>query len=86
MYEIKPIFDKSKVELDLPNCMYKMKTVYGQESKQSSSPSQQLTNGFNGAVSHLSTDFKLDISQQIKNVLKVLFVRMNRIQVFCFFL
>lgn len=81
MYEIKPIFDKTKVELDLPTCMYKVKTVYGNDSKQSTA-SPQLTNGFNGAVSHLSTDLQLDISQQIKNVLKVLLFELISIQLF----
>lgn len=70
MYEIKPIFDKAKVEVDLPTCMYKVKCVYGSDAQQSST-AKPLTNGFNGAVSPSTTKFQPDIMQQILNCIKV---------------
>lgn len=69
MYAINPIFDKSKVQVDTPTCMYKMKPVY--DELQSGATS--LTNGLDGAVSHhKSISPPLEILQQIGNVLKVL--------------
>lgn len=69
MYQIKPIFDKSKVEVDAPTCMYKMKPVH--DELQSGAAS--LTNGLDGAVSQPNfTCPPVDILQQIGNVLKVL--------------
>lgn len=44
MYAINPIFDKSKVQVDTPTCMYKMKPVY--DELQSGATS--LTNGLDG--------------------------------------
>lgn len=67
MYEIKPIFEKSKVQVDAPTCMYKMKPV--NDEVQSGAA---LTNGLDGAVSQHHTIFPpTDILHQIENVLKV---------------
>lgn len=53
MYEIKPTFDRSEVQIDLPTCMYKMKTIneFGGMETAHLSSAQQLTNGPNGNVS-----------------------------------
>lgn len=73
MYEVKPIFDKTKIQVEAPTCMYKVKTVYNINAKQLESfNAQQLTNGHDGAVSQLTTKLQPDILQQIGNVLKVL--------------
>lgn len=82
MYEIKPIFDRSSIQVDLPTCMYKMKNIseFNANDTKSSSPSSnaQLTNGFNGAVSQLSTKSLPDVKQQIEKFLKVfLFIPSN---------
>lgn len=69
MYEIKPIFDKSKVQVDVPTCMYKMKPV----NDELQSGAASLTYGLDGAVSQPNfTCPPVDILQQIGNVLKVL--------------
>lgn len=73
MYEIKPIFDKSKVQVDAPTCMYKMKPVYDELQTGAG-----LTNGLDGAVSQHKTKFPpTDILQQIGNVLKVFVLPLN---------
>lgn len=74
MYEIKPTFDRSSIQVDLPTCMYKMKTINEFESNGTDSSSQcgvQL-NGLNGAVSQLTKSLP-DVSQQIEKLLKVFF-------------
>lgn len=71
MYEVKPTFDRSSIQVDLPNCMYKMKGINDISPQQSQSSSVQLTNGLNAAVSEFSSKPLPDISQQIQNVLKV---------------
>lgn len=72
MYAINPIFDKTKVQVDSPTCMYKMKPVY--DELQSGGVS--LSNGLDGAVSHQCHHKNrlspVEIIQQIENVLKVL--------------
>lgn len=68
MYEVKPIFDRASIQVDLPTCMYKMKNI-NDITLQSSNV--QLTNGFNGAVSQLSSKSLPDISQQIEKIIKV---------------
>lgn len=78
MYEIKPIFDRSEIQVDLPSCMYKMKNINDFNLKDSQSSNAQLTNGCNGAVSQLSTKSLPDIKQQIEKFLKV-FVIPNHI-------
>lgn len=69
MYEIKPIFDQTKVNVDLPTCMYKVKNIYDSSLQKSST--KTLTNGYNGAVSLPTTKLQPDILQQIQNCLKV---------------
>lgn len=71
MYEVKPTFDRSSIQVDLPTCMYKMKNINDISLSQSTSSNAQLTNGFNGAVSEISTKTLPDISQQIEKILKV---------------
>lgn len=71
MYEIKPIFDKSSIQVDLPACMYKMKNINDITLNQSQQSGAPLTNGFNGAVSELSAKSLPDISHQIEKCLKV---------------
>lgn len=72
MYQIKPIFDRSSIQIDLPTCMYKMKNTSEFNARDSQSPSNEhLTNGFNGAVSQLSTKSLPDVKQQIEKFLKV---------------
>lgn len=74
MYEIKPIFDRSSIQMDLPTCMYAMKNISGfvANDSQPSIANAQLTNGFNGAVSaQLSTKSLPDVKQQIEKFLKV---------------
>lgn len=73
MYEMKPTFDRSSIQVDLPNCMYKMKTINEFGSIQTSTSGAQLTNGLNGAVSQLSTKSLPDVSLQIEKFLKVFF-------------
>lgn len=69
MYEMKPIFDPTKVHVDLPSCMYKVKNVY--DSNLQTSATEPLSNGFHGAVSPPTTKSQPDILQQIQNCLKV---------------
>lgn len=73
MYEINPIFDRSSIQIDLPNCMYKMKNIseFNASNDSRSSTNAQLTNGYTGAVSQLSTKSLPDIKQQIEKFLKV---------------
>lgn len=77
MYEIKPIFDPSSIQVDLPNCMYKMKNISEfkateSQSSSSTSSSAPLTNGFTSAVSQqLSTKSLPDVKQQIEKFIKV---------------
>lgn len=78
MYEIKPIFDRSSIQVDLPTCMYKMKNTNDISLQQSASSGAQLTNGFNGAVSQFSTKPLPDISQQIEKIIKVFDIHNNR--------
>lgn len=68
MYDIKPTFDRSSIQVDLPTCMYKMKNINDISLNGSQQSNAQLTNGLNGAVSANSLP---DISQQIENFLKV---------------
>lgn len=68
---MKPIFDRSSIQVDLPDCMYKMKKIHDSNSVNSQQSDAQLTNGFNGAVSQLSAKSLPDISQQIEKFLKV---------------
>lgn len=76
MYEIKPTFNRSDVQIDLPTCMYKMKTIneFGAIETHLSG-GQQMTNGLNGngsaAVSLLTTKSLPDVSLQIEKFLKV---------------
>lgn len=72
MYEVKPIFDKTKIKVEALTCMYKVKPVLNTNAKPSESSNAQLTNGHDGAVSQLTSKFQPDILQQIGNVLKVL--------------
>lgn len=65
MYEIKPILDQRQIVDDLPTCMYKMKTIYDNSPVHAS---DALTNG---VVSQYSFIQPSDISQQIRNILKV---------------
>lgn len=74
MYEMKPTFDRSSVQVDLPSCMYKMKTINEFGDIQTPKLGAQLTNGLNGAVSQLSTKSLPDVSRQIEKLLKVFFV------------
>lgn len=71
MYEIKPTFNRSDVQIDLPACMYKMKTI----NEFGVIETQQLTNGCIGngsaAVSLLTTKSLPDVSLQIEKFLKV---------------
>lgn len=69
MYEIKPIFDQTKVLVDLPTCMYKVKNV--NDSNLQTSATKPLANEFNGAVSPHTTKSQPDILQQIQNCIKV---------------
>lgn len=71
MYEIKPIFDRSSIQVDLPACMYKMKNINDITLNQSQQSGAPLTNGFNGAVSELSAKSLPDISHQIEKCIKV---------------
>lgn len=69
MYEIKPILDQRQIKVELPTCMYKIKPVYDNNS-----PVQTLDALTNGVVSQYSSNSSIqlpDISQQIRNVLKV---------------
>lgn len=72
MYEIKPTFDRSEIQIDLPICMYKMKTI----NEFGGIEVQHLTNGSNGnvsaAVSLLTNKSLPDVSLQIEKFLKVL--------------
>lgn len=71
MYEIKPTFDRSSIQVDLPTCMYKMKTINEFGNIETQSSGAQLTNGLNGAVSQLSSKSLPDVSLQIEKLLKV---------------
>lgn len=71
MYEIKPTFDRSSIQLDLPNCMYKMKTINEFDNIGTQLSGSHLTNGLNGAVSQLSTKSLPDVSLQIEKFFKV---------------
>lgn len=78
MYEIKPTFNRSDVQIDLPSCMYKMKTIneFGAiDTQLCGERQQQLTNGYSGngsaAVSLLTTKSLPDVSLQIEKFLKV---------------
>lgn len=73
MYEINPIFDRSSIQVDLPTCMYKMKNIseFNSSNDSKSASNAQLTNGYTGAVSQLSTKSLPDVKQQIEKFLKV---------------
>lgn len=80
MYEIKPTFDRSTIQVDLPTCMYKMKNTNDiSPPERSHSSKVQLTNGLNGAVSEFSRKPLPDISQQIEKLLKVFVIPLTLI-------
>ena len=75
MYEVKPTFDRSEIQIDLPTCMYKMRTINKFGAIETLLCGAQMTNGLNGngsaAVSLLTTKSLPDVSLQIEKFLKV---------------
>lgn len=77
MYEVKPIIDQKKNIVDLPTTMYKVKSFYENSFVQQPSLGNHIVT--NGVVSQYSSNIQLlDISQQIRNVLKVFTPRQSK--------
>jgi len=81
MYQIKPIFDRSSIQVDLPTCMYTMKKINDSDSNHSQQSGAQLTNGFNGAVSNSKDVIALQKRQsEIIKQLEKLRLKLNEMQ------
>ncbi|XP_031640616.1 probable aminoacyl tRNA synthase complex-interacting multifunctional protein 2 isoform X2 [Contarinia nasturtii] len=81
MYEIKPTFDRSTIQVDLPTCMYKMKNTNDFNLKDSQSSNVQLTNGLNGATSNGNDLTALQLRQgEIIKQLEKLRLKLNDMQ------